>query len=59
MGAGVGLAMTLAQTVNLDGSIALLHQRFGDFTFTDGTKGSFRGLNTYSAKIGVTVGFPK
>jgi hypothetical protein len=60
-GAGVGLAISLSQTVNIDGGVQLVRQTFGDFTFTNvggNVGGSFNPFTTYAAKLGVTVGLP-
>ena len=61
-GAGVGTAILLTKTLNLDAGVALVRQQFGDFQFdTPGLKGStgtFTPFNTYAAKIGLSWGFP-
>lgn len=58
VGAGAGLAVKLTRTVNLDGGVALVRQKFGDFTLDGGVPGSFNAFNTYAAKVGASFGFP-
>ena len=61
-GAGVGLAILLTKTLNLDAGVALVRQQFGDFTFdtpdSRGSIGTFSPFTTYAAKIGLSWGFP-
>lgn len=59
-GGGSGLVVKLSKTVNLDAGAALVSQKFGDFSFSDGSgDGTFRMFTTYAAKIGLNVGFPR
>ena len=53
-GAGGGLAVALTRTTNLDAGVQLVRQQFGKI----GTV-TFLPFTTYTAKIGLTVGFPQ
>ena len=48
-GAGGGLAIKLTRTTNLDAGIQLVRQKFADLD----------GFTTYTAKVGLSVGFPR
>jgi hypothetical protein len=54
IGAGGGVAVRLTRIANLDAGVQLVQQTFGKI----GTV-TFRPFATYTAKIGVTVGFPQ
>lgn len=54
IGAGGGLAVRLTRIANLDAGVQLVQQTFGKI----GTV-TFRPFATYTAKIGITVGFPQ
>lgn len=58
-GAGAGLAIRLNRVTNIDAGVAVVRQRFGDFTHDDGSDGSFNSFTTYAAKIGLSWGFPR
>ena len=53
-GGGGGLAVALTRTTNLDAGVQLVRQQFGKI----GTV-TFLPFTTYTAKIGLTVGFPQ
>lgn len=53
-GAGGGLAVALTRTTNLDAGVQLVRQQFGKI----GTV-TFLPFTTYTAKVGLTVGFPQ
>ncbi len=48
-GAGGGVAIKLTKTTNLDAGVQLVRQKLGNFD----------GFTTYTAKVGVSVGFPR
>ena len=54
IGAGGGMAVRLTRTANLDAGVQLVQQRFGKI----GTV-TFRPFATYTAKAGITLGFPR
>ena len=54
IGAGGGLAIRLTRAANLDAGVQLVQQRFGKIGAV-----TFRPFATYTAKIGVTLGFPQ
>lgn len=61
VGGGGGVAVKLTKRLNLDAGVALVRQRFGDFTLNDssqGTERSFKPFTTYAAKVGISWGFP-
>ncbi len=53
-GAGGGIAVALTRTTNLDAGVQLVRQQFSKI----GTV-TFLPFTTYTAKIGLTVGFPQ
>ena len=53
-GAGGGLAVALTRTTNLDAGVQLVRQQFARI----GTV-TFLPFSTYTAKVGLTVGFPQ
>jgi hypothetical protein len=53
-GAGGGLAVALTRTTNLDAGVQLVRQQFARI----GTV-TFLPFTTYTAKVGLTVGFPQ
>ncbi len=53
-GAGGGLAVALTRTTNLDAGVQLVRQQFGKIGSV-----TFLPFSTYTAKIGLTVGFPQ
>lgn len=48
-GAGGGLAIKITKSTNLDAGVQLVRQKLGEFD----------GFTTYTAKAGVSVGFPR
>ncbi len=58
-GGGAGLVIKLSARFNLDAGAQLVRQQFSDFSFTDGSAGSFNPFTTYAAKIGFNYGFPR
>ncbi len=53
-GAGGGLAIRLSRTINLDAGAQLVRQQFGKIGALE-----FRPFSTYTAKIGISMGFPR
>lgn len=53
-GAGGGLAIKLTRQVNLDAGVQLVRQQFGNIGVL-----TFRPFTTYTAKIGVSLGYPR
>lgn len=53
-GAGGGLALKLSRTTNLDAGVQLIRQQFGDIGVL-----TFKPFTTYTAKIGVSLGYPR
>jgi hypothetical protein len=53
-GLGGGVAVRLSQTVNLDAGAQLVRQQFGTISVL-----TFKPFTTYTAKIGVTIGYPR
>lgn len=58
VGAGAGIAVKLSRTVNVDGGLALVNQKFGNIRLSNGQAAEFVRFTTYAAKLGVSVGFP-
>ena len=53
-GAGGGLAMKLSRTTNLDAGVQLIRQQFGNIGVL-----TFKPFTTYTAKVGVSLGYPR
>jgi hypothetical protein len=53
-GAGGGMAVKLSRTTNLDAGVQLVRQQFGTIGVL-----TFKPFTTYTAKIGVSLGYPK
>lgn len=53
-GAGGGLAVKLTRQINLDAGVQLVRQQFGNIGVL-----TFRPFTTYTAKIGVSLGYPR
>ncbi len=53
-GAGGGLALKLTRTANLDAGVQLVRQNFGTIGVL-----TFKPFTTYTAKIGVSLGYPR
>ena len=53
-GAGGGLALKLSRTANLDAGVQLVRQNFGTIGVL-----TFKPFTTYTAKIGVSLGYPR
>ena len=59
-GAGGGFAIRINDVVNLDAGLQIVRQTFGDVVITNGnTRASFIPFNTYAAKVGLSIGFPR
>ncbi len=54
VGAGGGLAIRLSRQVNLDAGAQLVRQQFGSIGAL-----SFRPFSTYTAKVGISLGYPR
>jgi hypothetical protein len=54
LGAGGGLAIRLSRQANLDAGVQLVRQQFGSIGVL-----SFRPFSTYTAKIGISLGYPR
>lgn len=53
-GAGGGLAIKLSRQANLDAGAQLVRQQFGSIGVL-----SFRPFSTYTAKVGISLGYPR
>ncbi len=53
-GVGGGLAVKITRRINIDAGAQLVRQQFGDIGVLQ-----FAALTTYTAKIGVSVGYPR
>jgi len=53
-GAGAGAAIRITRSINLDAGVQLVRQQFGPIGSL-----TFRPLNTYTAKIGASLGYPR
>ena len=53
-GAGAGFAVRLSRTMNLDAGAQLVRQQFGDIGVL-----SFKPFTTYTAKVGLSIGYPR
>lgn len=53
-GAGGGLAVKLSRQANLDAGVQLVRQQFGSIGVL-----AFRPFSTYTAKVGISLGYPR
>jgi hypothetical protein len=54
LGAGGGLAIRLTRQANLDAGVQLVRQQFGSIGVL-----TFRPFTTYTAKVGISLGYPR
>jgi hypothetical protein len=54
LGAGGGLAIKLTRQANLDAGVQLVRQQFGSIGAL-----TFRPFSTYTAKVGISLGYPR